>query len=91
MSFQPLAFIDDTLEQEWALEWIISILEQENLKVTPEIKSELWRTIQLMGKMESKFRTMTTFIAMCQNMKIKETLEAFTMKGAGGKYFDGEE
>ncbi len=91
MSFQPLAFVNDTLEQEWALEWIISILEQENLKVTPDIKSELWRTIQLIGSMEVKFRTMTTFIAMCQNMKVKETLEAFTMKGVGGKYFDGEE
>lgn len=34
---------------------------------------------------------MTSFVAMCQNKKVKETLEAFTMKGALGKYFDGAE
>ncbi|MFR8991726.1 MAG: ATPase [Fusobacterium sp.] len=91
MSFQPLAYLDNELEKEWALEWIISILEQENLQINPEIKSELWRTIEILGKTEQKFRTMTSFVAMCQNKKVKETLEAFTMKGALGKYFDGAE
>ena len=91
MSFQPLAYIDNESEKEWALDWIISILEQENLKVTPDIKSELWRTIEIMSSMDKKYRTLTTFHASCQNKKVKETLEAFTVRGAFGKYFDGEE
>ena len=90
MSFQPLAFVNDELEQEWAIEWIISILEQENLEVTPDMKGDIWRTIQLVGEQKVEFRTMTSFVALCQNIKIKETLETFTMKGACGKYFDGD-
>lgn len=91
MSFQPLAYIDNEIEREWARDWIISILEQEGMNVSSSQKKAVWEALTNMASMEKPFRTMTTFHSSCQDDKIKETIESFTIKGGNGRYFDGEE
>ena len=91
MSFQPLAYIDNEFEREWARDWIFSILEQEGMTLNPENKKAVWEAISNLSTKEAKFRTMSSFHAICQDSKVKETIEAFTIKGANGRYFDGSE
>lgn len=91
MSFQPLAYIDNEIEREWARDWIISILEQEGMNVSSSQKKAVWEALTNMASMEKTFRTMTTFHSSCQDDKIKESIESFTIKGGNGRYFDGEE
>ena len=40
-TFQPLAGIDKEAEHVWAVEWLLQLVSQEGVAVTPEVKKEL--------------------------------------------------
>lgn len=91
LSFQPLANIDNTLEREWANEWILDIMTQENIIITPVIKEKIWEALQLVASSPKELRTLTTLSTMVTDKEIQGALSSYIVTGALGKYFDSNE
>lgn len=78
------------LELDWANGWIIDILEQEKLLVTPEVKKKVYDALKGVADMPLNLRTMTTFVSVVTSFEIKEALASFITGGAVGRYFDAD-
>ncbi|MGF6906833.1 hypothetical protein [Fusobacterium sp. PH5-44] len=93
--FQPLAHCDDEYEREWCREWIIDILERENVELQPDSKDMIWDTLGRVGKLAPKQRTMSTLYSLLngQSRVLAAALGQFVNANNGpfAKYFDGDD
>lgn len=90
LSFQPLANIEIVAEKEWAYGWILEILEQENVKVSPTQKEKIWKALDNLAKTPIELRTISNFYTSVNDREIKEALIPYKIGGALGKYFDSD-
>ena len=90
LSFQPLANIEIVEEKEWAYGWILEILEQENIKVSPTQKEKIWKALDNLSKTPIELRTISNFYTSVNDREIKEALIPYKIGGALGKYFDSD-
>ena len=90
LSFQPLANIEIVEEKEWAYGWILEILEQENVKVSPTQKEKIWKVLDNLAKTPIELRTISNFYTSVNDREIKEALIPYKIGGAWGKYFDSD-
>ncbi|TSE35136.1 VirB4 family type IV secretion/conjugal transfer ATPase [Tepidimonas charontis] len=93
VTFCPLAEIDTDAERAWAAEWLESLCGLQGLEVTPEIRKELFRAVkQLAEQTTMPFeRTMTAFVTVVQDEKVRAALEFYTLLGPAGHLFDAAE
>ncbi|ERT46248.1 hypothetical protein HMPREF1768_00774 [Fusobacterium nucleatum CTI-7] len=90
LSFQPLANIEIVEEKEWAYGWILEILEQENVKVSPTQKEKIWKALDNLAKTPIELRTISNFYTSVNDREIKEALIPYKIGGALGRYFDSD-
>lgn len=90
LSFQPLANIEIVEEKEWAYGWILEILEQENVKVSPTQKEKIWKALDNLSKTPIELRTISNFYTSVNDREIKEALIPYKIGGALGRYFDSD-
>ncbi|WP_339052770.1 ATPase [Fusobacterium animalis] len=90
LSFQPLTNIEIVEEKEWAYGWILEILEQENVKVSPTQKEKIWKVLDNLAKTPIELRTISNFYTSVNDREIKEALIPYKIGGALGKYFDSD-
>lgn len=90
LSFQPLANIEIVEEKEWAYGWILEILEQENIKVSPTQKEKIWKALDNLAKTPIELRTISNFYTSVNDREIKEALIPYKIGGALGRYFDSD-
>lgn len=90
LSFQPLARVDEYKEMVFANDWIIGILEQENVKLDSLKKRAVWDALNILAENDPKRRTMEIFSIHCQNDEIREALRPYTKLGSYGQYFDND-
>ncbi|MEI7668454.1 MAG: conjugal transfer protein TrbE [Pseudomonadota bacterium] len=88
LAFQPLRLIDNESERIWANEWIIDILISENVMITPRMKDELAKAINLLAKQAVHMRTMTGLRGLVAEPTIKEALLPYTKDPKSGVYGD---
>ena len=50
LKFQPLATIETAVGKNFANNWILTLLELENMTITPEIKETVWRALTTLEK-----------------------------------------
>ena len=89
-----MRYINKDSEKEWALEWLISILEQENYKVTPKAKSLLTEALGNLANSDENDRTITSLLLLLQDSELNNILKAYTKdeaEGIYGKYFDNDQ
>lgn len=88
LAFQPLANIDNELERSWAAEWVLDLFRQENLEITPSIKSEVWAALTSLATAPQEQRTISGLVAILQNMSLREALYTYTIDGQFGHILD---
>jgi len=90
LGLQPLEAIDEADERAWALDWVCGLLAAANVAVTPELRAELWRTLDVLASREPQDRTLTLFAALVQDAAVRAALEPFTHAGPYGRLLDHE-
>jgi len=90
ISFMPLRNINDLSERSWALIWLVDILLQEELDVTPDVKNELWNALNSLSSLPVNQRTISGLVSLVQNEKIRVVLQNYTINGAFGHLFDSD-
>lgn len=93
ISFQPLRYIDDEKEKEWALEWILMILREEKVDIKPELKKLIIEGLGNLANNPPEERTITDLMMLIQDTNVKNVLKAYTKDeevGIYGRYFDNQ-
>ncbi|MGH2482504.1 MAG: hypothetical protein ACRDHW_22895, partial [Ktedonobacteraceae bacterium] len=90
LAFQPLADIDQAAEASWALEWIMSLVEHEGEKATPERKSAIWQGLRSLAKAPGDERTLTALRTLINDKAMKEVIRVYTHEGTYGKLLDAD-
>lgn len=88
LAFQPLADIDQEAERQWVHGWLIGLLRQQGVEIGPEESSELWDTLNNLAKRAPEHRHILGLRELDQNSAIKAGLEAYTVNGPYGHFFD---
>jgi len=90
-AFQPLARIDSPQGRADALSWIMTILAQEGLPDTPDIKEPVWSALGNLQSAPSEQRHLTGLRLLVQSAAVQAALRPYTEDGAMGGVFDGAE
>lgn len=88
LGLQPLEGVDEPKERAWALDWIAGILTTAEVSVTPELRNELWRALEILGARPLEDRTLTLFAALVQDATVRAALAPFTQAGPHGRLLD---
>ncbi|MGE0294491.1 MAG: conjugal transfer protein TrbE [Hyphomonadaceae bacterium] len=88
LGLQPLERIDDASERAWALDWIAGLIAAANVAVTPELRAELWRALEILGQRPQEDRTLTLYMALVQDASVRAALQPFTHAGPHGRLLD---
>lgn len=90
-SYQPLKGIDKEDELTWAHEWIVSILEADNIdggKAAVDTKKAVKDALTALAGAPVKQRTMTGLMINLQNVGLRTALLPYTVQGLYGKLLD---
>jgi len=90
LGLQPLERVHEGDERAWALDWIAGLIASANVVVTPEMRAELWRALEILGQRPLEDRTLTLYMALVQNASVRAALEPFTHAGPHGRLIDLE-
>jgi type IV secretion/conjugal transfer VirB4 family ATPase len=91
LGLQPLERIDDATERAWALDWIAGLIAAANVAVTPELRAELWRALEILGQRPPEDRTLTLYMALVQDASVRAALHPFTHAGPHGRLLDHDQ
>lgn len=87
-SFQPLKSISIPAEQTFATTWLLGLLEQEGVEITPETREAVWETLLNLADAPERQRTLTGFCALLQSSKLRQALHPYTLDGPYGALLD---
>ncbi|MBX9746637.1 MAG: conjugal transfer protein TrbE, partial [Hyphomonadaceae bacterium] len=59
--------------------------------VTPELRAELWRTLEVLAERPPQDLTLTLYMALVQNASVRAALAPFTHAGPHGRLLDHEQ
>jgi type IV secretion system protein VirB4 len=90
-AFQPLARIDTPNGRADALAWVMTLLAQEGLADTPEVKEPVWSALGSLMSAPPEQRHLTGLRLLVQNAAVQAALQPYTQEGAMGGVFDGAE
>lgn len=90
LSFQPLRQIHEPSELAFAQGWVLGLLEQEGVKLTPDAKQLVWTALQNLAETPIEQRTLTGLSALLQSAELRQALQPFTMDGAYGSLLDAD-
>lgn len=90
LALQPLGAIDDEAGRAWALDWLADCVASAGLALTPDLKAELWRTLDVLASREAHERTLTLFAALVQDAAVRTAIAAFTHAGPHGRLLDAD-
>jgi type IV secretion system protein VirB4 len=90
-AFQPLARIDTPNGRADALNWVMTLLAQEGLADTPEVKEPVWSALGSLMSAPPEQRHLTGLRLLVQNAAVQAALQPYTQEGAMGGVFDGAE
>ena len=94
MAFQPLRNIDKTRDLEFAMDWVMGLIEQEDEHLARDVENrkEVYDGLLSLSKMEEpKKRTITNLVKLIQAPKLKEALRVYSQEGIYGSYFDNND
>lgn len=91
LAFQPLRRIDLPVERSWASEWIVALLAQEGVLITPDIKEAVWSAVGSLASAPPPERTLTGLAMLLQSTILRTALTTYTLDGPYGRLLDAAE
>jgi type IV secretion system protein VirB4 len=91
LAFQPLGAIDCAPELAWASAWVGELMAQQNVELSPEQRSEIWRSLNGLAATPVGQRTLTGLKNMVQDATLRAALEPSTLLGPHGQLLDAAE
>jgi len=92
LAFCPLGRIDTPAEQDWAAEWIESLVQLQGIAMSPAHRKRIHEAVVHLAHASDRAseRTLTNLVLAVQDNALRDALNAYTLRGAGGKLLDAE-
>ncbi|MDR0275583.1 MAG: transporter [Burkholderiaceae bacterium] len=92
LTFCPLGRIGEPSEQDWAAEWIEGLVQLQGVEVTPTHRKRIYEAVVSLAQSTDRpeQRTLTNYVLAVQDNQLRDALNAYTLRGAGGKLLDAE-
>jgi type IV secretion system protein VirB4 len=90
VALQPLARIDEYVEEAWAAEWIEALLAREGITITPDAKEHIWSAVTSLASAPASERTLTGLSVLLQSNALKQALQPYCLGGPFGRLLDAE-
>jgi type IV secretion system protein TrbE len=92
LAFTPLQHVDESkAELAWAEEWVLSLLELQNLTILPAHKNEIHDAMLKLCTNPKTMRSLTHFMHVVQDRQVKEAIAHYTTSGVMGHLLDAEQ
>jgi len=91
LAFQPLRDLGSEAGIAEAQTWVLGLIAQENVTVTPEVKQAVWSALQSLGAAPVTQRTLTGLVALVQSPELRQALGPYTLTGPYGALLDADE
>ncbi len=88
IAFAPLMDLESERDLAWASQWVEMLVELQGVKLTPQHRKEIHRSLLL--HKGSRHQTLTDYHATVQSREIKDAIEPYTTEGPFGQMFDAE-
>jgi len=88
LNFQPLSNIEIPSELRWAHEWVLDILVQENVSITPSLKEKIWTALNSLVSAPKEERTIFGLTLLIQDEELRNALLPYTVEGPHGHLLD---
>ena len=88
LQFAPLQLIKDPQNHAWAASWIESILELNEVSLTPQRRNEIEAAIR--NNASEKSYSLSDFSNTIQDQEVREALKSYTIDGSMGYLLDAE-
>ena len=89
LAFQPLKDIDKPGALAFALDWVLGLLANEKVAVTPDVKDAIWTALQSLASAPVSERTLTGLAVLVQSNTLSQALHPYTLEGPYGRLLDG--
>ena len=89
--FQPLSDIDQNAERVWAHDWVLGLLENEKVELTPEVKETVWQALLNLSEVPKQQRTLTGLRSFIQDKALRMALDSYVLSGPYGEILDCDE
>lgn len=91
LAFQPLRDVGGEGGLAAAQAWVLGLIEQEGVAVTPEVKQAVWTALHSLGAAPAAQRTLTGLAALIQVPDLRQAIEPYTLAGPYGALLDADE
>ena len=93
LAFCPLGRMDEVAEQDWAAEWIEGLVQLQGVSVAPGHRKRIHEAVLALAHATDRpeQRTLTNFVLTLQDNELRDALNAYTLRGAGGRLLDAEQ
>jgi type IV secretion system protein VirB4 len=88
LGLQPLEHLESADDKAWALDWLTGVIASAHVSVTPELRAEVWRVIELLSERSREDRTITLVSALVQDASARAALQPYTQAGPFGRLVD---
>ncbi len=92
LCFCPLqnVSVENSGEMAFCEEWIETLLELQNYKITPKTRNEIHDAMIKLSNQPEHMRSITDFINLVQNLEIKEAIMPYTRNGTYNNLVDAD-
>ncbi|MEL7392086.1 MAG: conjugal transfer protein TrbE [Pseudomonadota bacterium] len=91
LSLQPLARINEAAELSFAQSWVLGLLGEEGVELTPAVKEAVWSALSNLAETPREQRTLTGLTALIQSGELRQALQPYTLEGPFGRLLDADE
>lgn len=82
--------IDDPIERAWALDWVLGLLVNEHVEVSPDVKAMVWSALNSLAVAPVQERTLTGLSVLLSSNDLKLALQPYTLDGPYGQCLDAD-
>ncbi|CFB60430.1 conjugal transfer protein TrbE [Pandoraea apista] len=90
-AYAPLKDLRSRSRRAWAMQWMATIMELNNVQMTPELSNEIATAVMTMARSASGGGSLTTFRTLVQSAEVRAVLQQYTVDGVMGHLLDGQE
>lgn len=90
-AFCPLRDLESQSDKAWACTWIETLVELNDVKLTPEKRNEIAARVEGFSRPENRHRTLLAFVNGLNDREMKEALAVYTRGGMMGYLLDADE
>ena len=89
-ALQPLRRISDEGERSFAQGWVLGLLAQEGVEITPRVREAVWTALTSLSAAPGRQRTLTGLAALIQSEALRLALRPYTLQGPYGALLDAD-